>query len=176
MKANGGETQSRELFGHLLPLQDTALLLPKAAVLEIQGMDAVALEANGPAWLLGTAQWHAQSLPVISIEALVGQQPPTRSRRTRLAVINSLGSHLENGLFMVVIQGYPHLTALAPDILEHRPQLPHDDGVILSRVRLANTEAVIPDLEAIEERLSEALAGVDRTAEAGSDWQPRPLS
>lgn len=164
MKASGKDAHPRELFGHLLPLQDGALLLPKAAVLEVQGMDSVALEANGPAWLLGTAEWRAQRLPVISIEALAGQPPPARSRRSRLAVINSLGSHLENGLFMVVIQGYPHLTGLVPEILQHRPDLPQDDGVALSRLRLANTEAVIPDLESIEQSLSEALAGLDQSA------------
>lgn len=174
MNKPDGEAQTRELFGHLLPLEELALLLPKPAMLEIQGMDSVALETGGPGWLLGTAGWREQRLPVVSIEAMLGQQLPARSRRSRLAVVNSLGTHLENGLFMVVIQGYPHLTALSPDILRSVPLLPQDEDVVLSRVRLANTEAVIPDLEAIERRLSEALAGIDQAAEAGADWSPSP--
>lgn len=164
MKADGEEAQSRELFGHLLPLQDEALLLPKAAVLEVRGMDAVSLEANGPEWLLGTVDWRSQSLPVISIEALTGRSLPVRTRRSRLVAINSFGTHLENGLFMVVIQGYPHLTALVPHIFQRLPERPQDEGVVLSRAQVANLEVIIPDLEEIERRLSEALAGLDQSA------------
>lgn len=172
MSTPARKTSPRELFGHLLSLEEMALLLPRPAMLEIQGMDAVALETGGPGWLLGTARWREQRLPVMSIEAMMGRQLPARSRRSRLAVVNSLGTHLENGLFMVVIQGYPHLTALSPDILRSVPLLPQDEDVVLSRVRLANTEAVIPDLEAIERRLSEALAGIDQAGEAATDWSP----
>lgn len=172
MNKPGDEAQTRELFGHLLPLEGLALLLPKPAMLEIQGMDSVALETSGPDWFLGTAGWREQRLPVVSVEAMMGERLPARSRRSRLAVVNSLGTHLENGLFMVVIQGFPHLTALSPEILQSVPLLPQDDGVALSRVRLATTEAIIPDLEQIERRLSEALASVEQAAEAGADWEP----
>lgn len=175
--SEGGEQQRpSELFGHLLPLQDVSLLLPKQAVVEIQGMDSVTVETGGPNWLLGFARWREQRLPVISIEALAGGSLPARSRRTRLAVINSLGSHLENGLFMVVIQGYPHLTALNPVALQRRPDLPQDEHVALARVLLATTEAIIPDLESIEARLSEAMVGLGDAATAATDWEPRPVS
>lgn len=172
MKAETEGAQPRELFGHLLPLGDGALLLPKPAVLEVRGMDDVALETSGPDWFLGTADWDSRQLPVISMEVLSGQSPPARTQRSRLAVINSFGSHLKNGLFMVVIQGYPHLTALIPDIFKPLPVAPEDEGVILSRARVANIEIVIPDLEGIERRLSEALD----TAEATTDWEPSPPS
>jgi len=168
------DTQPRELFGHLLPLQGVSLLLPKPAVLEVLGLDSVALDTDGPNWLLGFSEWHGRRLPAISIEALAGESLPTRSRRSRLVVINSLGTHLENGLFAVVIQGYPHLTGLNPAALQRRPDLPQDADVALSRVRLANTEAIIPDLEAIEARLAEVVATVDQAAEAAGDWEPRP--
>lgn len=170
------ERDARELFGHLLPLQGVSLLLPKRAVVEIQGMDSVALEAGGPSWLLGFAEWRGRRLPVISIEAMAGGSPPPRSRRSRLAVINSLGSRLDGGLFLVTIQGYPHLTALGPTVLERLPDQPRDAEVALCRVRLASTEALIPDLETIEARLSEAIAGLDESAEASTAWQPRPAS
>jgi chemosensory pili system protein ChpC len=176
MSKAGQEQDRRELFGHLLPLQGVSLLLPKQAVVEIQGVDSVALEAGGPNWLLGFAERRGRRLPVVSIEAMAGAPPPPRSRRSRLAVIHSLGSHLDGGLFLVAIQGYPHLTAINPAVLERLPDQARDAEVALCRVRLATTEALIPDLETIEARLSEALTGLDQTAEASTAWEPRPAS
>lgn len=162
----------RELYAQLLPLQGISLLLPKLAVLEIQGMDAVSVETGGPAWLLGFGEWRSGKLPVVSLEAMAGQSLPARSRRSRLAVINSLGTHLDNGLFMILTQGYPHLTALTPAVLERQPDAPQDAGIALSRVRLANTDALIPDLEHIEQSLAEAIAGIDAGAMAATAWEP----
>lgn len=162
----------RVLYGQLMPLASTWLLLPKAGLAEVLGMEAVALETEGPAWLLGFADWREQRLPVLSLEALLGEPMPARTRRTRVAVIKSLGMHLDAGLFMIVLQGKPQLTLLNPAALRPAPVREDDGEVILARTRLANTEAVIPDLEAIERRLAEAVAEVEDQHLAATDWEP----
>lgn len=163
-----------ELFAQLLPLQGgNILLLPKAAVLEVQAMDAVSLHTDGPSWLLGFAAWRDNRLPVVSLEALAGGAAPARSRRSRLVVINSLGTHLGNGLFIVVTQGYPQLTVLNSRALAPRPLQPEDKDIALARVRLANTEALIPDLEALERRIAQAVAAAGNDAAAAAPWAPR---
>jgi len=131
------------------------LLLPKLAVPEVLGLEALSFQANGPVWLLGMAQWREREIPAISFEAMCGQAMPVRSRRSRLVVINSLGVHLETGWFALLSQGHPHLAtlsehALQPEVGDHAP-------VELCRLRLGNTRAVIPDLETIELQLSDAL-------------------
>lgn len=164
--------RSSEVYGQLIPLQGSFLILPKLAVLEVLGMDAVAVETAGPAWLLGVADWHAARVPVVSIEAMAGAPLPVRSRRTRVVVINGFGEHLDNGLFIVLAQGYPHLTALNAKALIAQPKRPEDQDIALSRVRLASTPAIIPDLESIEMRIAAAMRQVDVGAPAG-DWEPR---
>lgn len=166
-------TDRRELYGQLLPLHGVAMILPKIAVLEIQGMDGVRLATDGPAWLLGFGAWRERDLPVVSLEAMAGAGLPARTRRSRVAVLNSLGTSLETGLFMIVTQGYPQLTALNAAALQRIPDVDRDAEVALSRVRLANTEAIIPDLESIESRIQEAVARMaPAAADDGWQWQP----
>lgn len=158
-----------EVYGQLIPMEDGFLILPKLAVLEVLGMDAVAVETAGPAWLLGVGDWHGTRVPVISIEAMAGASLPVRSRRTRVVVINGFGEHLDNGLFMVLAQGYPHLAALNAAALVAQPKRPEDQDIALSRVRLASTHAIIPDLENIEIRVAAAMRQVGASAPLG-DW------
>jgi len=166
------ENLPTEVYGQLIPLQEHFLIVPKAAVLEVLGMEAVGVETAGPAWLLGMGEWHGKNLPVISLEAMAGATLPVRTRRTRVVVINGFGGHLENGLFMLLAQGYPHLTALNAAALVSQPKRPEDEDIALSRVRLASTQAVIPDLENIELRVSAALRQIGASAFAGQDWEP----
>ncbi len=161
-----------EVYGHLIPLQEHFLIVPKMAVLEVLGVEAIAVETAGPAWLLGMGQWHGKNLPVISIEAMTGGNLPARSRRTRVVVINGFGGHLENGLFMLLAQGYPHLTALNAAALVSQARRPEDKDIALSRVRLASTQAIIPDLENIELRIASAMRQITNTASVGQDWEP----
>lgn len=164
-------TPPSEVYGQLLPLDGKFLILPKAAVLEVLGMEAASVETGGPGWLVGMAGWHGKRLPVISYEAMAGDSLPARSRRTRLVVINGFGGHLENDLFMILAQGYPHLTALNAAAMVSQIRKPEDAGIALSRVRLASTQAIIPDLENIALRIASALsqAGGD---DLNSDWEP----
>lgn len=162
----------RELYGQLLPLQDDAVLLPRVAVLEIQGMDTVRVSTSGPGWLLGFAAWHSDTLPVVSLEAMAGSGVPSRSRRSRLTVLSGLGSQPGTDRFTIVTQGYPQLVPLNPQVLHRQPPRSEDAGVALTRVRLANTEALIPDLECIERGISEALRTVADGAAAAADWEP----
>lgn len=165
-------TRSNEIYGQLIPLEGRFLILPKLAVLEVLGMDVVQVETAGPQWLLGLGDWHGSRIPVVSIEAMAGGGLPARSRRTRVVVINGFGEHLDNGLFMLLTQGYPHLTALNAAALVAEPRRPEDKDIALSRVQLASTQAIIPDLENMEMRIAAAMRQVDTSGVAGGDWQP----
>lgn len=149
--------QSEELNCALISLADNAgrLLLPKSAVLEVVGMAALDFQPTGPNWLLGYVEWNEHQIPALSFEALCGQSMPARSRRSRLIVINSVGVHMENGLYAVLSQGHPHLAMLGEYALEHETD--KHESVELCKVRIGNTHAVIPDLEAIELHYVDAM-------------------
>ena len=152
-----GATRTEEAYGQIIPLEGDALLLPNAAVVEVRSLEGLRMRMDPPGWFLGEIPWREYELPVIALEGLMGRPIPARSRRTRLLVINSTGAALTSGLFALLCQGYPHLaalnrTALQPVALEARDP----DALVLSRVRVANTVAFIPDLDAIEAKVAEA--------------------
>jgi chemosensory pili system protein ChpC len=163
-------TRGEEAYGQIVPIEGDALLLPNTAVIEVRGLEGMRMRTEPPGWLLGFVDWREYELPVVSVEGLLGRPMPPRSRRTRLLIINSVGTGLHTGLLALVCQGYPHLTALnrtalQPVVLEARDP----DELVLSRVRVANTQAIIPDLDAIEAKVAQAQGAVAAPAE---DWRP----
>jgi chemosensory pili system protein ChpC len=164
--------QGADLYGQLIPLDADSLLLPNSAVVEVRSLDSVNVRSQPPGWLLGTVHWREHNIPVVSLEGLLGRAMPVRSRRSRLIVVNSVGNRLADGLVAIVIQGYPHLTALNRNVLQALPREPRDpDSLVLTRVRVANTLAIIPDLDAIEYRIAEVMPAGDMLS-ADEPWQP----
>jgi chemosensory pili system protein ChpC len=162
-------SRTADLFGQIIPLDADAMLLPNAAVVEVRNMDDISVRSEPPGWLLGSIRWREHDVPVVSLEGVLGRAVPARSRRSRLVVVNSLGTHLDHGLLAFVVQGYPHLTALNRSALQSVAREARDpDALVLARVRVANTLAVIPDLEAIEARTAEILPA----AAAETPWEP----
>src|SRR5699024_5617677 len=107
--------------------------------------------------------WQGESLPVVSLEAMAGQSPPTRMPRSRLAVISSFGSTLDPALFMVISQGYPlHLPGISRTAMQRLADGQDEHAIALSHVRIASADALIPDLDRIERELGRALASMDR--------------
>jgi chemosensory pili system protein ChpC len=145
-----------QIYAVLLGLVDDTLLLPNAAVAEVLSRENLRPSGPGvPPWLAGYCAWNNRSLPVVSFEGLNGAPPADMTRRARVVVINSLGTHLPTGLFALVAQGYPHLvtlnrSAVAPGALRNTDR----SDLILSRAKIANQEAVIPDLDTIEAEIS----------------------
>jgi chemosensory pili system protein ChpC len=158
-----------ESYGQIIPLDGDALLLPNSAVIEVRGMEGVRMRTAPPGWLLGFIDWREYELPVISLEGLLGRAMPMRARRSRLLIINSVGTALNAGLLTLICQGYPHLTALNRSALQAVALEKRDpDDLVLSRVRVANTQAVIPDLDAIEVKIAQAIGTPEAPAQ---DWQ-----
>lgn len=143
------------LFAVLIQIEDDALLLPNAAVAEVTVMDRFeAAEPGAPAWLAG---WHSTAerrVPVLSFEGLCGQRAPETHKRQRVVIVNPIGQRVHAGAFALLAQGHPHLLTLKWEAIAAIELRAGDrDDLILSRVRVAGQEAVIPDLERIEAEL-----------------------
>lgn len=150
---------SEQLYAVLLALDQDTLLLPNTAVAEVVSREAVKPADNAPAWLAGYVDWNNRRVPAVRFEVLNGATAVTPTRRERVVIINSLGVHLPAGAIAFVTQGYPHLvtlnrTALKPQVLRETDR----EDLLLSRVRIASQEAVIPDLETIEADLARAAS------------------
>lgn len=157
-----------QVNGQMIPLDEDAMLVPNSAVLDVTALDLLQVRTSPPSWLLGSLAWRGQEVPVISVEGLLGREVPARIRRNRVVIVNGYGRQLDPGLFGVVSQGHSHLmtlnrVALHPAALESSDM----EDYVLSRVRIANARAFIPDLDAIEARLAEAVAA----GAVDSEWE-----
>lgn len=144
------------VYALLIEVTGDTLLLPNAAITEVTALDRFeAADAEAPAWLSG---WHATAerrIPVLSFEALSGRGRPETHKRARVVIVNPIGQRVGGGGFALLAQSQPHLISigrgtLAPVSLTYSDR----DELVLSRVRMAGKEALIPDLEQIEARLA----------------------
>lgn len=146
-----------ELYTVLVSLSSDTLLLPNVAVQEVIAADRIEPPPRGaPAWFAGRVAHQNLSVPVVRFEILNGGTFTEDARRTRLAIIHPLTDRTRTGLYAVACQGYPHLVTLNRTALKVERQQDRDRGnFVLTRVSIANTSAMIPNLEAIELALAQ---------------------
>jgi chemosensory pili system protein ChpC len=150
-----------ELYAVLVSLAGDTLLLPNAAVVEVVSPDRMTRPGErAPAWLAGLLPYNNRQLAVVHFEALNGSASKIETtRRTRLAIVHAVSDRVRAGQYAIVCQGYPHLVTLNRTALRKEPLVSTDrDEFVLARVGIANTNALIPNLEMIEQSLAQADA------------------
>ena len=151
---------NEELYAVMIALAGDTLLLPNAAVAEVVPSEAMMRQEQGPDWLLGHYNWNARRVPVLSLEVLNNGAKPPHSRRERLIIVNSFGTRLAVGAVAFLAQSYPHLITLNRAAIKSLPLRDTDRAeLVLTRVKIANSEALIPDFETIETELAAVEAG-----------------
>ena len=130
-------------------------VIPNAAVSDVTAFDHIDFHAGSPDWLLGHADLHGVRVPVIAAEGLHGGEVPQRTNRSRLLVLQAYGDQFSGGHYAVVSQGYPQLVTVGERAVSDQDveDLPPST---LRAVRVANTDAIIPDFDAIESALEAA--------------------
>ncbi|SFF54889.1 chemosensory pili system protein ChpC [Fontimonas thermophila] len=146
-----------QVYAVLMALHEDVLLLPNAAVAEVLARDALQRGDRGHEWLLGHCEWNNRRVPVVRFEVLNGGRDAGDPRRERIVVLNSVGRHLPSGQLAIVTQGYPHLVTLNRAAMQPVELDAADrSDLVLSRVRIANQVALIPDLETLEAEIAHA--------------------
>jgi chemosensory pili system protein ChpC len=150
-------TTREELYTVLVSLANDTLLLPNVAVQEVVGADRIqGPPKNAPAWYAGRVAHQNLMVPIVRFEVLNGGAAPEDGRRTRLAIIHALTDKLRTGLYAIICQGYPHLVTLNRAAMKVESVNARDrPNLVLARVGIANTSALIPNLETIELHLAQ---------------------
>ena len=145
-----------DVYAVLVSLASDTLLLPNAAVAEVISAERMDPPPPGaPAWFAGKAMYNNRQLSVVRFEVMNGSAAAGDTKRTRLAVLQPLTGQLRTGQYAVVCQGYPHLVTLNRQALKKEERVSTDDEeLVLTRVSIANTNALIPNLEKIEQLLA----------------------
>ena len=146
-----------EIYAVLMKLAGDTLLLPNSAVAEVVSAERMQAAPGGsPAWLAGTISHSERRLPVLRFEVLNGGLQADDSRRLRVAILHGITERLRSGQYAVLCHGYPHLVTLNRQALKKEPAVVTDrKGLVLSRVKIANTTALIPNLEMMEAELAD---------------------
>lgn len=147
----------QEIRGVMIPVTGGRMLLPNANVAEVITYVRPEPIADAPDWLLGTLNWRGWHLPLFSFSMLTGQAREEKYINARVAVLKALGGRPKLPFLALLVQGFPRLTTITPDLL-----VSADDGMgevvgVRASVLVRDDHAVIPDLSAIESLVSEVL-------------------
>ncbi len=154
------EEKGLEIQGLLIPQRQIPLLLPSAAVIEIIGYRELMKEDEpAPSWLLGRFEWRHLMLPLISMERLLGVEREQRRGRRRIVIVHVFDDRLEHPFLGVEATGMPRLAHVNEETLtlEESGGWP-DDWPVLYKVRIQETEALVPDLDRLGALVAELEA------------------
>ncbi|HWS77109.1 MAG TPA: chemotaxis protein CheW [Thermomonas sp.] len=144
--------------GVLIQVADARLLLPNATIAEVLSYADPEPVENTPDWLLGRMRWRDWKLPLVSFSRFTGIAEERGGLGSKVIVLKALGGDSKHPFFALLTQGFPRLVTVTEATLATEG----DDGTVpegvLARVRLNEDNALLPDLNAIEDRINEALA------------------
>ena len=150
---SAGNDKVRSLW---VPIRDANLLLPNVAVAEISSYRVPSRVPDMPEWCLGLVKWQGDDIPVISIEAVCGLSQQSNPVFSRLMIMNSVRPGSPVGHYAIVTAGLPGLIQFAQDTADQVEPCANDGLKCI--VRIGNEEAIIPDLDYLQELLENELA------------------
>lgn len=144
----------KEVRSVLMPLGGRHLLLPNAVVAEIMGYQPPDPVKGAPEWFLGNLAWRGILIPVVSFEAMQGDEVVTPGHRGRIAIMNALNHHPRFSHYGLVVQAIPSLVRVSTDNVLPAPDSEEtSDPLIRQAVELDMSPAWIPDLDETEQRI-----------------------
>ena len=151
-------SEEQIIRGVLIQVAEARLLLPNATIAEVLSFANPDPLEDAPDWLLGRIRWRGWQLPLVSFSRFAGIADEQGGLGSKVIVLKALGGDAKRPFFALLTQGFPRLvTVTEAALLSDAGDAGVPDGV-LSRVRLNEEEALVPDLAAIEEQLGEVLA------------------
>ena len=153
---------ARHVASQVLSLNGERIILPNTAVAEIiPYVMADSLSENmkkaAPAWLLGMIAWRGISVPLLSMETMLGSEYEQPDKRSSIAVINAIGDTAGVPFFAIVTQGIPRLLQVTGDTLNLIEESGDSHKAAACHVVLEGDVAIIPDMDAVEAMLKQAF-------------------
>jgi chemosensory pili system protein ChpC len=137
----------------MIPLNGTQLLLPNICVAEILPWRRVKVLADAPEWCLGLLGWRGESIPVVRFERFNKTSIEDRRVGRCMIVMNRARTSDSIPFYALAAEGLPRMVQLTDDDLTNVPtQLGKAEVISL---RVGTEAAIIPNLELIEQHVSE---------------------
>ncbi|WP_223620280.1 chemotaxis protein CheW [Lysobacter sp. ESA13C] len=151
-------TSQADIRGVLIQVGGARLLLPNATIAEVLSYAPPAPIEDAPRWLLGQIRWRGWHLPLVAFGELSGLAREQGGLGSKVVVLKALSAASRLPYFALLTQGFPRLVTVSRDSLSVAGRegdvLPH---AVQARVLLNDDPALLPDLEALEAMIGEAL-------------------
>jgi chemosensory pili system protein ChpC len=152
-------TATNDIRGVLIQVAGARLLLPNATIAEVMSFADPEPIEDAPDWLLGRIRWRGWQLPLIAFARLSGIAEEKGGLGSKVIILKALGGNAKSPFFALLTQGFPRLVTVARGALvaqeEGESSLPTG---VRARVLLNEDDALLPDLEQIENLIGQALA------------------
>lgn len=146
-----------ELYSLLIPLRDERIIIPRSCVAEVVRYTPTSAAATDDHWRRDTITWRDREVAVISYEAMLGTDMPQVGGRTRVVVFNPLAG-AECPAYGVLAQGFPQMVRVNSEVVQpDQAYTANDAAPVICRISMLSEHALIPDLEALEARIMEAV-------------------
>lgn len=147
-----------DIRGVVIQLAGARLLLPNATIAEVLSYAPPEPVDAAPDWLLGKIRWRGWQLPLVAFAELAGVGKEPAGLGSKVVVLKALGGNAKAPYFAILSQGFPRLVTVSQEGL-----VPDADSAELplgvrSRVLMNDDMAFVPDLEAVEVLITDALA------------------
>lgn len=136
-----------------IPLHDEIALLPNSAIAEVIAFKEPTPIDDAPDWFLGYIEWREKKVPLISFEAVSGKDVVAAAKNSRIAVLNTLNGNEQLPYVGMLSQGIPSLAIVQEQGLEDKGGLSAERTTVGAIVEVGGIEALIPNIDEIEQRL-----------------------
>ncbi|MGF1526003.1 MAG: chemotaxis protein CheW [Candidatus Competibacterales bacterium] len=141
----------------VVTFQTGRALLPHSAVVEVLPYAKPLRIENAPNWVVGSILWKSIPIPLVSLERLIYRTSPGIGAHSRIIIVHALGDDPKLRDFGLLGTEPPQLDDLERGAIEDDPEFKPPTTGVLRWVRFYGREALIPDMDAIEEELRKAL-------------------
>ena len=149
-----------ELRGVIVQTGAGQLLLPNSVITEVLSFSDPDAVDGAPSWLLGLIRWRGWQVPLLDFADLAGVQARTtqlQGGRRRVIVVKALGGNPRLPYIALLADGFPRLVTVKASNLQAPADATDIAACIHAIATLNDEEAIIPDLDKVEAKLT-ALA------------------
>lgn len=152
------EIKYRDVRTVIIPLQPLPALLPNAAVAEVIAYREPEAWEDAPVWFKGLLDWRHRLIPVVDLSLNVDRQAEVLGERARIVICNTLNGNDRLPFIGVVTNEIPHLVRVTLNNVEGI-ELDYHSDLIKGFLSVQSEKAFVPDLDRVEHKVSEVLAG-----------------
>ncbi len=149
-----------ELRGVIVQTGAGQLLLPNSVITEVLSFSDPDAVDGAPSWLLGLIRWRGWQVPLLDFADLAGVQARAtqlQGGRRRVIVVKALGGNPRLPYMALLADGFPRLVTVKASNLQAPADATDRAACIHAIATLNDEEAIIPDLDEVEAKLT-ALA------------------